>query len=175
MNHYHSNLELFKPFEGYLYRQSDPRIARLRYGGFKKEIHSVGCGLVAIYNVMRRIGKPQSFVKVINDAERLRLPWLFGAFGTKTGQLKRYFDLHGVPCKRYKSSEAFKAALNSCDCAIVCTWNDKRRHGIHFYTIFSDNGRLTALNLYNADSAVPFSLDKIKANRFIAGYGFSLS
>ena len=173
MKHNISNLELYKPINRYIYRQDDPVIASLRYGRLGKRIEKVGCALIAIFNVMRHLGKPREMTDIILDAERLRMPWLFAVFGTKPRSLGRYFSANGVEYARISDLAEFKERLNGCNCAIICTWNDKRLHGIHFYAVFNDGGTLTSLNRFcNNDNAIPFSPDVLKENRFITGYLF---
>ena len=111
--------------------------------------------------------------EIISSAEKLRMPWLFGVFGTKPRSLGRYFSANGVEYARISDLAEFKERLNGCNCAIICTWNAKRLHGIHFYAVFNDGGTLTSLNRFcNNDNAIPFSPDVLKENRFITGYLF---
>ncbi len=159
----------------YIYRQTDPQIAALRYGKGRKCIAHNGCGLVAIYNVMQRLGRPQPFEAVVRDAQRLHMPWLFGLFGTKPSAPARYFRDKGVPFVRAGRHRDFCERLTTADTAIICTWCDKRRHGIHFYTVCNDNGTLTALNRFYADAPTPFSLEELRRDRFITGYLFDAS
>lgn len=157
----------------YITRQKDPAIASLPYGRLKKTVDHVGCGLVAVYNVMLRLGQPQAFEDVVRDAQRLRLPWLFGVFGTKPWALTKYFREKGVPCTRTNDCEAWQAALQNCRAAILCTWNDKRRHGIHFYAVVNENGSLYALNRYsNCDHPTPYAPTDARKDRFITGLIF---
>lgn len=173
MKHNISNLELYKPINDYLYRQDDKKAAALKYGRLGKRIENVGCALVAIFNVMRRLGKPREMTDIILAAEKLRMPWLFALFGTKPRSLGRYFSANGVEYARTSNLAKFKERLKSCNAAIVCTWNSKRRQGIHFYTVFNDGGTLTSLNRFcNNDNAIPFSPNVLKENRFITGYLF---
>ena len=173
MSNYISNKELSEPIDGYIYRQSDPRVARLRYGSSRRRVKNTGCGVVAMYNICRRLGKPQQAAEIIRDAERLKMPWLFGIIGTKPKSLDRYFDFRGIPVRKTTDSEDFKSSLPQADCAVICSWNGKRSDGIHFYTVLDDDGKLSALNLYDRACATPFSLDNVRADRFIAGYLFT--
>lgn len=173
MKHNISNIESYKPINDYLYRQDNKQAAALKYGRLGKRIENVGCALVAVFNVMKRLGKPRAMTEIISSAEKLRMPWLFGVFGTKPRSLGRYFSANGVEYARISDLAEFKERLNGCNCAIICTWNDKRLHGIHFYAVFNDGGTLTSLNRFcNNDNAIPFSPDVLKENRFITGYLF---
>lgn len=156
----------------YVTRQNDPEIAALTYGRARLKIENVGCGLVAVYNVMCRLHQPQSFEDIIRDAQRLRLPWLFGVFGTKPRSLGRYFRQKKIPFEQTNDSAVFLEKLKTADAAIICTWNSKRTHGIHFYTVLNDGGSLSALNQYTADAPTAFSADAVRKDRFITGYLF---
>ena len=158
------------PFPTYLTRQNDLRIASLRYGRARRKICNVGCGLVALYNCMKRLRKPQGFAQIIADAQRLRMPWLFGFFGTKPRSLGRYFKLHGFPYIQTDSPQMFCKELPNVNAAIICTWCDKRTHGIHFFTVIQSGGKLVALNRYNADEPTRFSPNEVRPDRFICGY-----
>lgn len=172
---YRENQEAAKGFDTYIYGQTKAPVASLRYGSAGKELRDVGCGIAAVYNVMRFLGQPQPVADVINDAELLRLAFMGGRFGTKTKKLDRYFKLHGVPCQIYRRCSDFKQALDSHSIAIVCTWNNKITDGIHFYCLYRDSetGELTALNYYSADAPQTFLLDNLRDDRFIIGYGFN--
>ena len=65
MNDYISGKELTT----YLYGQDDERIASLCYGKARRKIENTGCGLVAVYNVMKRLGREQPFEDIIRDPE----------------------------------------------------------------------------------------------------------
>lgn len=171
---YGENSEAAKNFDSYICGQRNAPVASLRYGGAEKEFRDVGCGIAAIYNVMRFIGQPQPVADIIRDAELLQLAFMGGRFGTKTRKLGRYFKLRNVPCKTYRRCEDFKQALPNHAITIVCSWNDKITDGIHFYCLYidSETGELTALNYCNAHAPIHFSIDSLRSDRFIIGYGF---
>ncbi len=169
-----SKTELSKSNRSYIFNQSAPDIADIKYGFSRRKVKNVGCGMVAVYNVMLRLNKPQSFAEIVGEARKLHMPWLFGFFGTKPRSLGRYFDRMGIPCKRTDSAEEFCGGLEKCSAAIICTWNDRRRDGIHFYAIINDGGRLTSLNRFcNETKPSAFSPESVRADRFITGYLFN--
>lgn len=171
---YGHNREASAGFDGYIYGQTKEPIGSLKYGGANKELRDVGCGVAAIYNVMRFLGMPQGIAEVARDAEQLRLAFFGGRFGTKTRKLGRYFALHGVPCSKYRSCRSFKDALPSHKITIVCSWNDKITDGIHFYCLYPDpeSGKIMSLNYHSSDAPQVFSADRLRDDRFIIGYGF---
>lgn len=156
----------------YIYRQDDPAVADVRYGRLRQRVERNGCGPVAICNVMLRLGKPQPFAAIIRDAQKLHMPWLFGLFGTKPSAPARYFRSKGIPFVYTKRCEDFCAGLITAKAAILCVWCNKRRDGIHFFTVINDGGRLSALNHVYADAPTPFSPQDVRQDRFITGYLF---
>lgn len=169
---YAQNLAALDGFDGYIYGQTKAPAADVKYGGRNKSVSSVGCGIAAIYNVMRFIGKPQSFAQVAREAELLRLPFFGGILGTKTRKLGRYFRLHKVEFTEEKKLESFKKALPDCKIAIVCSWNDKIADGIHFYCVYPADGGFKSVNYYSSDRPHDYSPDILKPERFIIGYTF---
>ena len=166
-----SKIELSEQNFGYIFRQSDPTVSDIRYGVSRQKVKNVGCGIVAIYNVMLSLNKPQSFAEIAAEARKLRIPWLFGFFGTKPRSLGRYFDKMEIPYSRTDSAEEFCSGLEKCSAAIICTWNDRRSEGIHFYSIINDGGRLTSLNRFcNETKPSAFSPESVRGDRFITGY-----
>ena len=160
-------------FDDYIFGQTKEPVSELKYGSLNKKISSVGCGVAAIYNVMRCIGDSQSFAEVLMDAELLRLPFCGGFFGTKTKKLGRYFKLHGVNFTKFRSCQKFKESLPDCKIAIVCSWNDKITDGIHFYCVVPDGeDKYNSINYYSSDCMREFSPDAIRDDRFIIAYCF---
>ena len=122
---------------------------------------------------MRSLGSPVELPDIIREAETLRMPWLFGFFGTKPRSLGRYFSKREISFKRTDDCTEFKENLEKCRAAIICTWCSKRRDGIHFFTIINDSGKLKALNRWSdVDHATDIAPDDIRADRFITGYLF---
>lgn len=172
MRRYADNQRLAEGFDGFIFGQCKQPVGDLRYGSAEKPVADVGCGVAAVYNVMRLLGKDQPVADVARDCELLRLAFFGGRFGTATKKLGRYFSYHGVSCRKFRRCGEFKAALDGCKAAIVCTWNDKITDGIHFYCIYPDGGSFSSLNFHSTDRAQPFSLSQLRDDRFIIGYVF---
>ncbi|HCA05080.1 MAG TPA: hypothetical protein DEO32_04180 [Ruminococcaceae bacterium] len=169
---YQFNKAALGGFDGYIYGQTRQPVAGLKYGGGNKKISAVGCGAAAVYNVMKFIGRYQSFAEVARDCELLSLPFFGGRFGTKTQKLGRYFNLHGVKYSEFRSCGDFVNALKACNIAIVCSWNNKITDGIHFYCVYPENGGYKSLNYRSSDCPCDYSPDVLKPERFIIGYCF---
>ena len=170
---YQSNKAKLAGFEGYIYGQTKAPAAGLKYGSAEKDISSVGCGVAAIYNVMKFIGKPQSFADVVKDAELLGLPFFGGRFGTKTKKLGRYFRLHNVNFTEYRSFEKFTKALPGSKISIIVSWNDKITDGIHFYCVYPDEeSSYKSINYYSSDRPFDFNPGNLRKDRFVIAYGF---
>lgn len=172
MRRYADNRQTAKAFDGYIFGQCEQPVGDLRYGSAGKALADVGCGVAAIYNVMRFLGKEQPVADVTRDCELLRLAFFGGRFGTRTKKLGRYFDLHGVPYQIFRRCDRFKTALADCQIAIVCTWNNKITDGIHFYCVYPDGGGFASLNYRSTDKAQPYALSLLRSDRFIIGYMF---
>ncbi len=166
-------MEKSKADTSYIFRQSHPSVADLRYGALHRRFADVGCGVAAIYNVMLFLGKPQAIPDIIREAESLKMPWLFGMFGTKPRSLGRYFDKKGVAYMQTDSAARFREGLKTACCAIICAWNEPKTNGIHFFAVIRTAEGCRSLNQYsNCDSATDFSPDEISEKRFITGYLF---
>ena len=170
---YQANKSRLEGFNEYIYGQTKAPASEVKYGSAGRNVSYVGCGVAAIYNVMRFIGKPQSFADVVKDSEILRLPFFGGRFGTKTKKLGRYFKLHNIDFTEYRNYDNFKKALPSHKICIICSWNDKITDGIHFYCVYPrEDGSFKSINYYSSDRPFDFDLSTLRKDRFIIAYGF---
>ena len=169
-NRYQANRRTLPQYTGYIFSQRSKQVESLAYGKHG-HIGGEGCGAVAVYNVMKFIGKEQDLCEVLHEMEELHMTWLGARFGTKPYALGRYFRKHGIPFNRYSSPNDFKAALLTGKIGIVNTWN-KRLYGMHFYCVYysiEENKHYTA-NYQSSSDFQPISLEEISNRRFIVGY-----
>ena len=82
--------------EKLIYGQCNSPIAQLCYGRTRQTVAKTGCGAVAVYNALVLSGKNAVFEDVLREMERLRMPWMFGLFGTKPFALRRYFRKNNI-------------------------------------------------------------------------------
>lgn len=155
--------------EKLIYGQCNSPIAQLCYGRTRQTVAKTGCGAVAVYNALVLSGKNAVFEDVLREMERLRMPWMFGLFGTKPFALRRYFRKNNIPYKNYLSSKSFKNALHDGKIGIVCAWN-RGFKGLHFYCLYRENDNLLSLNFISSNKAQSFELSEITPLRFVTGY-----
>ena len=165
---YQHNKDLLPCLEDYICGQDDPTVAELRYGTANRPVRQVGCAAVAVYNALRLVGKQMNFCEILAQFETLRMPWLFGLFGTKPLSLKRFFRYNKIPFQNYYRLKQFRTAFTDGCVGIVSAWN-KGFHGIHFYCIFQKDGKLYSLNQYYSRHALDFSIKELSKPRFIVG------
>ena len=168
-NRYRNNKTLLPNFENFIFSQADSPVSDLKYGRANCGIKKNGCGAVAVYNAMKLTGQPVDFCELLRELEALKMPWLFGLFGTTPLSLGRFFRKHRAVFRKHLSLRRFQTSLRDGRCGIVCAWN-KGFRGIHFYCVFYDGGNLKAMNFQYADHAVDFSFKELSVLRFIAGY-----
>ena len=174
LRRYSFNLKQLGDYNGYVYNQHGAPVGNMKYGGAGKTFAKVGCGVAAIYNVMKFLGFEQNLADAVRDAELLHLTFLGARFGTKTRKLDRYFKYKGVPCEKIMNRDRFVGRLKECRIAIVCSWNKKLRHGIHFYCAYpeKDTGILRTINYRSGEKALEFTPEMIRRDRFVVGYIF---
>lgn len=165
---YHHNKTILPRFEGILCGQNDPNVATLLYGALNQPVEKVGCAAVAVYNAMRLVGRQTDFCGILAQFESLRMPWLFGLFGTKPLSLRRFFRRNLIPVRNYYSLKKYQNALTDGCVGIICAWN-KGFRGIHFYCVFRKDGKLRSLNHYYSSHALDFSFSELSKPRFITG------
>ena len=155
----------------YIGSQLSPDVSHLTYGKAGQTVDKVGCGIVAVYNALLRCGESVDFNDLLRSMEKLRMPWLFGLFGTKPHSLGRVFREYNIPYKKYGSVRHFSQALAKAHAGIVCSWNPGLR-GIHFYCVYySDKEKcIYSLNYYNQDIPTVIDASAFSQKRWIVGY-----
>ena len=161
----------FQKNKGYIGSQLSPDVSHLIYGKAGQTVDKVGCGIVAVYNALLRCGKTVDFNDLLRSMEKLRMPWLFGFFGTKPHSLGRVFRKYNIPYKKYSSVRRFNQMLPKSNTGIVCTWNPGFR-GIHFYCVYYSKKEncLYSLNYYNQNTPVKVDPSIFSQMRWIVGY-----
>ena len=162
------NKQILPKLEGYIFGQNRSPVASLCYGRFDRPVEQVGCAAAAVYNALQFIGRPMDFCDILAQFENLRMPWLFGLFGTKPLSLKRFFRRNLIPYQNYYNLNAFRNALSDGRIGIVCAWN-RKFHGIHFYCVFKKDNQYQSINQYYSDHALEFSFKELSSLRFIVG------
>ena len=163
------NQKLLEGFNGFVFGQNQAPVAMLRYGNADRPVEQVGCAAAAVYNALKLAGKQTDLCEVLSQFEALRMPWLFGLFGTKPLSLRRFFRRNNIPFSNYFNLKRFEKAMTEGKTGIVCTWN-KRYRGIHFYCVCVRDGKALSFNQYYSDHALDFSFEELSSRRFVVGY-----
>ena len=110
--------------EGLLNGQRLAPLGDLPYGAWR--MGENGCEVIAAYNVLHSLGRPESLPALAWELERRGL--LFNGFGgTNLGALVPFFRRRGIPVRilRRRQESEFDAALSSADCAVLSYWTGK--------------------------------------------------
>lgn len=171
-NHFKINSQLLSGFDGFVYSQAEESVGKSVFGRAEKTVKKVGCGAVAAYNAAKFLGIKITLPEVIRDFEELKIARLFGVLGSKPLGIKRFFKRRKISSKLFFNVDSFKAALPKCKIAVVCSFNEKLKNGMHFYCVRFDeeSGTLKAMNHTYSPGETTLSPDKIRLGRFVAGY-----
>lgn len=118
-----------------------------------------GCGVIATYNAMLKLGKVQKLCDVIFEIESKSGTLALGAFGMDPTHWRTYFNSHNVALKEYYSVNSFENAIknmSSNQCALLCFKNNKDNisKGYHDTAFIKDNnGKYEVFNRYNNSSS----------------------
>ena len=87
---YYYNRKKLGNFTDYIYDQYNKKVAYLKFSS--AIIKNVGCETIAIYNIMKLIGKYQYYPDIINECYMNGLDWVSGHLGIWPKNLRRYFN-----------------------------------------------------------------------------------
>jgi hypothetical protein len=115
--------------DGYIIDQA--RVTNIRYGVFTSDIN--GCGWIAEYNFLRRMG--QSVEEKTLADELIRFSLFRGLTGTEIHRLRYYLKKHGYPMSlKFRWNK--KARLPEGTSAGIIWYCHK--DGLHFVTFYAD-------------------------------------
>lgn len=116
--------------DGYIIDQA--RVTDIRYGALTSDIN--GCGWIAAYNFLKRMGKTVDG-KTIAD-ELIRYTLFRGLVGTDLFRLRRYFRRHGyrMPIQWHWNKKAHLSEGTSAGVIWYC-----HKDGFHFVTFYADD------------------------------------
>ena len=166
-----NNIQSSKTEYSFIASQLSPSVSQLTYGRANRTVDKVGCGILAVYNALVCYGEPRAFSELLAMMERLRMPWLFGFFGTKPFCLSKLCRRLNIPFRKYYSAKHFANDLTHAHAGIVCSWNP-RLNGIHFYCVYySENEKcIYSLNYYQQSTPAVISPSVFVQRRWIVGY-----
>lgn len=170
-NYYH-NIKYF-PGESYINGQGKGEVSKMKYGFFNMSWN--GCEMIAIYNAMLDIGKPDSLARI--SAEMYpQSSVLCGFFGSNVYVLDRYFKAHGIPYEKTFDYNAFFNELPHHTCGILSFWNHRVLFSsLHTVMVKYVDGKIVVFNKTNSTTEpVPVEHRKNVTNQklFMVGYLF---
>ncbi len=159
-----------------IYNQCNAKFANLKFNSAK--ICNVGCETIAIYNIMKLIGKFQYYPNVISECYMNGLAWNKGHFGINPKNIYKYFDAHNISYKKTKKFEDWVEKLKEKKKGILSFWNDWHIFGgLHTVMVVYKSKKYYVYNAYsNSKTTEEFkSIKKLKdymGGSFIIGYIF---
>ena len=129
-----------------IYCQNDIPKEQWRYG-FRSSA-AVGCGWIATYNALRRMGYRAEPEKLIRMYEKM-LPLLHGNTGTNVFAPAVCFRKWGFPVKLVYKWENYDEAAKEADvCILFYHWRNKWKLGAHFVALEYTEEGFTGYNTY---------------------------
>ena len=134
-----------------------------------------GCGIIALYNAMQLLEKPQALGK-IEDQVFIRGGMLAGGLlGIRPGVIGDYFSANNIPSAKYSSFEALSQDVYEGAVVVFMVQNniDNIFDGCHYMTAQYTEGQYIVYNISStsSDSVSISSLDPVYRNsRWICGY-----
>ena len=161
------NRNILRGFNNYIYGQDTYPVSGLSFGGGYYKVYSNGCGLVAVYNVMKYIGKFKYFQNVILEAEMNDMLWQGGMFGVKDEKIRSYFNAHKVKFTKYETLTKLKKNIDKYRITIVYVRNNYTLSR-HYYCIVKKKNGYKTLNFHNNNKGYKdFNFNKIDDRHFI--------
>ena len=165
-------------------RQKEKYIKDMKYGTSK--IGDCGCEIIATYNLLILINKPQKLTSIINEFEINDMYYFSnftkGYFGTDPDDLYKYFNAHKIKYSKTKSYTKFKSQLEYKKSGkfIVGYWNGLRYLNTLHTVCVKKNANSNYITVYNYYSdtgtktmSVNSFLEEIyKRKCFITSYKF---
>ena len=134
-----------------------------------------GCGVIALYNTMQLLGKPQALGKIEDEVALLDGMMLYGLLGVDPYVINLYFAEHNVESVMYSWYNAFARDVSEGSIVIVLLINDTNNifNGLHYVTAQYSNG---VYEIYNAYSNYPYTIKQeslfmiYEDSQFLCGY-----
>ena len=173
---YVHNCEKLGNFKNYIYNQEDVKVANLKFAN--AFVKKVGCETIAVYNIMKLIGKFQYYPNVLIECEMNGLAWLSGHFGIWPKNLYKYFDAHNISYEKTKKFDTWISQIKKKKRGILSAWNAWHWFkGLHTVMVTYKDGKYYIYNaLPNSTKPETFEskqeLKDYMEGSFIIGYTF---
>lgn len=139
-----SNQKLL-PVNSIIYNQSNYEEYKFGFGNIREN----GCGVVAVYNILKIEGKNPNFTQIIKDCEPFGTN-LFGIWGTNPQWIKRYLKKQGLDVQVCFDMNKFHERAQNARYAIYTYLSFKGGH----YQLLTDfcDGKYQSINPYQSVS-----------------------
>jgi hypothetical protein len=133
VNNYYDNSQLNLP--RYINNQNSSVIKAARFGGY--DLSYNGCEIIAIYNTMEKIRKPQKLCDIIsyfeNNALGLHSPNAMWGILPERDDMDNYFEQMGCDVEKVNKLDKVDELKENYDAIIVSYWNSSKdkKKGIH--------------------------------------------
>ena len=176
LNRFRKNKKIVGKFNGFIYGQNVKHngynIQNVLLGVNNCKVGSNGCGLVAVYNVMKWIEKYQYFPNVIVEAEINDMLVLGGSLGVSDKKIGEYFHAHKVKYDKIETVSKLKSKIGKYRISIIYVRNN-RSISRHYFCVIKRYNKFLALNYYNnLTKLIDFSWSMCDKNHFIRAYCF---
>lgn len=149
------NLAFNRQFEvdGFINGQGLSPVKDMRYG--VSTVQRAGCGVIAVYNALLLLGRPQPFYDVIAWGDR-EAAALFGLLGTLPWKAKDLFRGLGCTVSAVRDPAQFDCCARQADVCLFTYWNRRGsiRQGMHTVCLRYWSGAVEVYNLSNSRAGV---------------------
>ena len=128
-----------------------------KYSNWKfgtKTLDYNGCGVIATYNALRKLGKTEKLVDLIYNFDMKNGTMAMGFFGSDPTHISQYLRDKGLSCTSYSTFSSLQTALSKMKTSqvlILCSWNgEKVENGAHYFAVEkTSSGTYKAYNRYD--------------------------
>ena len=140
-------LAALKDSRGRLSGQGRAGLAELAFG--RSTVGRAGCEAIAVYNVLRELGRDVTLSDVIRAAETGGCLALGGRMGILPRRLPRLLDAFGL---EYRRADPAAPERLPAGAFLACVWNWGFAGPLHAFALVHDGGGWTAWNRFNGDA-----------------------
>ena len=168
----------------YIFGQDLYPYNNLKFSG--KPVVDVGCGPIAIYNVMKALSKKPYFPDVLNECYLNGLQLLNATWGTNAIKMAKYFDAHNVSYKKTRKFDTWIKNIKEDKLGIMLFWNawnkdfklKNVKNGMHFTMVKYKNDKYDVYNAYSNSKDIYTCKNLKELKNYMGGsfsYGYTFS
>lgn len=139
-------------------------------------LDEVGCGIIAIYNMLRMFGTPQKLADLIREFETNSTETVpFGFWGINPYSLKKYFNKYYIPYSKINRISQLDKMKSDGGIYLLTYWNNAKKltAGAHTVALCCIDNEYVVFNLSNRKTSVSKfknAADIIGNGKLIRGY-----